>query len=450
MARWGSRLGSSFGLPLSSCGGGGDAPRTASASSIASSTTSSRMPAAPHSNLPYKPRKRGMLSGPLRLHSFVELSRGLFTARDIVETETKVLVSMNYVVNPPTSRRFVGELLRMLALCYSGAATVDGRETAEASATSAERTLGLDRREVLSSVLGNACRQIESAAAVPALSIGCLPSVVAYGAMLNAVEEEFKKMATSAMETDDDDSPQLEDYQRHYRRYSRSYSQIGGASSTKARGPSDRDLFLEAWKEQFLVAVFQATDGMLSPDSHDIFRVRELLLDQAWPAAGGAATTTTTTTTSPTEGPKPDGSKAKRSPRSPRSVIFPNPRMLRGGSFFRQSSGVSSTGGDSTRLLSPYDARGRSSLSFRSLSGSSVAPATTALPHRMYYKQSSEPIAEVPAMLGGSGQTPDVSVFQNDTLRRGNVNNYEANSWRTSTGEAFQATIPNPPLFFSA
>ncbi|KAL3775780.1 hypothetical protein ACHAW5_006267 [Stephanodiscus triporus] len=415
------------------------------------------MPAAPHSNLPYKPRKRGMLSGPLRLHSFVELSRGLFTARDIVETETKVLVSMNYVVNPPTSRRFVGELLRMLALCFSGTATVDGRDTAEASATSAERTLGLDRREVLSSVLGNACRQIESAAAVPALSIGCLPSVVAYGAMLNAIEEEFKKMATSAMETDDDDSPQLEDYQRHYRRYSRSYSQIGGASSTKARSPSDRDLFLEAWKEQFLVAMLHATDGMLSPDSHDILRVRELLLDQAWPAAGGAATTTTTTT-SPTEGPKPDGSKTKRSPRSPRSVIFPNPRMLRGGSFFRQSSGVSSTAGDSTRLLSPYDARGRSSLSFRRLSSSSVTPATTALPHRMYYKQSSEPIAEVPAMLGYNGghfgrfagQTPDVSVFRNDMLRRGNVNNYEANSWRTSTGEAFQSTIPNPPLFFSA
>jgi hypothetical protein len=474
MGRWGSRLGQ-FGLPLSDRGDSSSSADTAPRAASAPPTTSapsSRMPAEPYSSLPYKPRKRGMLSGPLRLTSFVELSRGLFTARDIVETEMRVLVSMNYVVNPPTSRRVVGELLRMMALCYCGAAaaTADGSRraiSAEAAAVRAEREVGLDRREILGAVLGNAQRQIEAAAAVPALSMGCLPSVVAYGAMLNAVEEEFEKVASSAMETDRvDDSPQLEDYQRHYRRYSRSQSSGGGGggggaswSPARARRPSDRELFLEAWKEQFLAAVYHATDGILAPDSDDIFRVRELLLDQARPATGAGAqsaaatatATATATSTSPTEGPKSDASKTRRSPRSPRSVIFPNPRMLRGGSFFRLNSGV----------LSPYDARGRSPLSFRSLS-SSVATATAALPHRMYHKQTSEPIAEVHAGWGGGSrhtgaggrstraQTPDVSVFQNDASRRGNGSNYEADSWGESTGAAFQPANSNPPLSFSA
>lgn len=66
--------------------------------------------------IPFKPRKRGMLSGPLRLNSFVELSRGLFTSHDITDTETKILKALNYVVNPPTSRRFVGELVRIFGL----------------------------------------------------------------------------------------------------------------------------------------------------------------------------------------------------------------------------------------------------------------------------------------------------------------------------------------------
>jgi hypothetical protein len=57
-----------------------------------------------------------MLSGPLRLNSFVELSRGLFTSHDITDTETKILKALNYVVNPPTSRRFVGELVRIFGL----------------------------------------------------------------------------------------------------------------------------------------------------------------------------------------------------------------------------------------------------------------------------------------------------------------------------------------------
>ena len=63
-----------------------------------------------------------MLSGPLRLHSFVELSRGLFAASDIADTERRILRALGYVVNPPTGRRFVGELLRVLALAHD-----DGR-----------------------------------------------------------------------------------------------------------------------------------------------------------------------------------------------------------------------------------------------------------------------------------------------------------------------------------
>ena len=40
------------------------------------------------------------------------------------------------------------------------------------------------------------------------LSIGCLPSVVAYGAVLNAVEEEFETLATATV--DDVNSMEME------------------------------------------------------------------------------------------------------------------------------------------------------------------------------------------------------------------------------------------------
>jgi len=161
MARWGSRLGQ-FGLPIAVH----PSPSHSSNKTLPLQVpgAASAQPKHPYSNLPYKPRKRGMLSGPLRLHSFVELSRGLFTSKDIIETEKTILVSMNYAMNPPTSRRFVGELLRMLALCFVG---VDGGDHGT-DATSAERTLGLDRREILGRILANARSQIEAAASVPA------------------------------------------------------------------------------------------------------------------------------------------------------------------------------------------------------------------------------------------------------------------------------------------
>jgi len=314
-------------------------------------------------------------------------------------------------------------------------------------------------------VLAGACRQIEGAASVPSLSIGCMPSVLAYGAVMNAVEEEFEKIAEGGseggeegegMEMEKNGSPQLEDFQRHYRRYSRNQ---GPSSQSSAASPSnlesDKELFLEAWKEQFMVTVFHATNCFLSPDSQEIFKVREMLLDQV--KDGENALTSTSPASSPTEGKLQDGTK-KRSPRSPRSVAIAgsNPRMLRGSgsSFFSRQSSIGSSGAS---LLSPYDSRGRATsvpsvgsgkVSFRSLSGSSNVRASQ---HRSYYKQVSEPIAETTAADPKSSssrfaraQTPDVADYRNQASRQ-TSGNYEG-SWR-STGEAFQ---PPNPAFFSA
>jgi len=472
--RWSSRLGQ-FGLPLSVHPSAGS--QSSSSSNNSSAPAPPRQPKRAHSALPYKPRKRGMLSGPLRLHSFVELSRGLFAARDITETERRILVALDYVVNPPTGRKFVGELLRLLALCFRG----DDDDAADAA--DAERLLGSDRGSILRRVLDGAKAQIEGAASVPSLSIGCLPSVVAYGAVLNAVEEEFERLAAAATRTADDvnsmemektdaaSSPQLEDFQRHYRRYSRNQSPEPAASAPAPRDPGgDREVFLEAWKGRFLATVFHATNCFLSPDSQDILGVREMLLDGA--NEGATATSTASMAASPTDGSEGVPTK-KRSPRSPRSVVIGGGVASRmssprgNGSFFRQGS---SSGSNVARLLSPYDSRGRSvasasssvvgagtcdAVSFRSLSQSAAAAAAAVgAHHRPYYKQASEPIPE--ATLGDAGrfaraQTPDVSHFRNrDASRQRMVGgtDRDGSSWR-SNSEAFQPPNPNPP-FFSA
>ena len=439
--RWNMGRLSQFGLPL-----GHHGERDNYANDL-SSRSAPKQPAKPHSNMPYKPRRRGMLGGPLRLHSFVELSRGLFTSNDIIDTETKILKALNYVVNPPTSRRFAGELLRLLTLSYCS--SVDDQSTnTGATATAAERILGLDRKQIMQNVLKSACKQIEGAASVPALSIGSLPSVVAYGAILNAVEEEFEKVATSSssptMEMEKG-QPQLEDFQRHYRRYSRNQSPLLDASKLE----SDREIFLEAWKEQFLVTVNHATNSFLSPDSQDIYNVSELLLDQIKDSENGAASMPAA---SPTEISKTSSERLKkRSPRSPqgspRSITTmngTNPGMLRGSSFF-QSQGSSLSRQGSSSLVSPYDSRGRTVStsgiedkvsSFRRSSGISAQRG-------YYHKQHSEPIVETanPVTDGrfARAQTPDVVRISRQR--------YEG-SWR-STGEAFQPPNPNPP-FFSA
>lgn len=430
MARWGSKL-SQFGLPTAIH----PSPTPTSFKSLQPSFFKpSEQPKQPHSSLPFKPRKRGMLSGPLRLQSFVELSRGLFTAKDIVETEKLILLSMDYAMNPPTSRRVVGELLRMLALCFAG---VDGLSNGDS-------TLDLDRKEILGNILNKARGQIEAAASVPALSIGCLPSVVAYGAMLNAIDEEFEDIVSSSLINDqgkDNSTPQLEDYQRHYQRYSR---------NTSPSPSTAKDQFLEAWKEEFLVAVYHATESVLSPDSQDIFHVRDLLLD----SIGSSSTSSSDLSSSPTEGGiKNDANnKFKRSPRSPRStVVLPNnPRMFQssGGSFFRSSS--SNLGGSNVmKLLSspPYD-EGRSGLTRSQTVGSASAIPFHHSNLRVYYKQQSEPILELPPTMPTIGN-------------HGRIDFSHHNSWRIpsarGSGEevsqlpaSVTITNPNPPCFFSA
>ena len=451
--RWSTRLGS-FSLGGGSSSSGNKQPT--------SHHIVSKAPKAAHSGLPYKPRKRGMLSGPLRLNSFVELSRGLFTSRDIVDTEKKILVALNYIMNPPTSRRFVGELLRMLTLNFTSGAVVDGVGGAlptdvEVLASAAERMLGLDRQEILQKVLVNACAQIEGAASVPSLSIGCLPSILAYGAMVNAIEEEFDKLVSESITEDETDgsmelekeqlsSPQLEDFQRHYQRYTRNTSPSPATNSKPVNVESDKELFLEAWKEQFLVTVFHATNCFMSPESEDIYKVRELLLDTVAKDNENGGTPS-----SPTENSKTN--PKKRSPRSPRSVVIgnsPNRQMLRGGSFFRAGSSSSTTS-----LLSPYDSRGRTISSNKDHTAS-----TSSMPRRSYYKQTSEPItsSKVPSMNNGSCldaaarykkfvlQTPAQS-------RRVSANNFDysaGSSWQKTgtlvgTEAAFQP--PNPNCF---
>ena len=61
------------------------------------------------------------------------------------------------------------------------------------------------KQEILQKVLVNACAQIEGAASVPSLSIGCLPSILAYGAMVNAIEEEFDKLVSESINEDETD-----------------------------------------------------------------------------------------------------------------------------------------------------------------------------------------------------------------------------------------------------
>ena len=125
---------------------------------------------------------------------------------------------------------------------------------------------------------------------MPSLSIGYMPSVLAYAAMLNAVEEEFERIAREGdaegrdqegMEAENcnnkDTSPRLEGFQRDYRRYSRSQgvgpsrqqSASARSCSTSNDLESGKELFLEAWKEQFLTTVSHATDRFLLFSPYD-------------------------------------------------------------------------------------------------------------------------------------------------------------------------------------
>jgi hypothetical protein len=50
----------------------------------------------------------------LKIGAFVELSRGLFSIETLEETEHKILTSLCWRVNPPTTVQFVATLLRLL------------------------------------------------------------------------------------------------------------------------------------------------------------------------------------------------------------------------------------------------------------------------------------------------------------------------------------------------
>ncbi len=384
-------------------------------------------PAKPHSNIPYKNRRRGMLSGPLRLHSFVELSRGLFTAEDITDTERRILKALNYVVSVPTSRRFVGEMIRMLAATSS---------SASGGITLAE--VGLDRYEFLSNVLTTACHQIEGASSVPGLSIGSLPSTVAYAAVLNAFEDEIKKHLNDMNLIGDSSqhsltysdngrervgSYQLEDFQRHYQRYSRSQSPSTPLASIKKQ-------LLEAWREQFLLAIFHGTNRFLTPDSEVVSRVRELLLHSTPIRKDSASAGTTIDASETSLATSTMNTTKKRSPRSPTSVIprvsVSSSRTFSGNSFFSRHVSCSDIGvSEASAPPPPRSSSARVRI------------------NKEYLKQVSEPIPETARLRS---HAPSVRASTPDNLSAARLaaerelGNYEA--WRS---EAFQ-----PPPFFSA
>ncbi|KAL7467965.1 hypothetical protein ACHAXS_008198 [Conticribra weissflogii] len=412
--------------------------------------------------IPFKPRKRGMLSGPLRLSSFVELSRGLFTAQDITDTETKILKALNYVVNPPTSRRFVGEMMRILALC----------STTRLMRQSAAQ-LGLDRIEILKAILASACRQTEGASSIPTLSLGCLPSVVGYSALLNAIDDEFEKQgrkqrgaSTDGMEEDKViRSYQLEDFQRHYRRYAR--SQSAPIQEHGKQRELEKEQFLATWKEQFLMALYHATSGYLAPDTADVFRVRELLDDvQNESSQENSDVSSPQETTGDEAGVQssPTNKKKSRSPRSPRSVIsgMTSARFRASGSFFSRGSSVSNVS------CSPYDACGKDTEAHSSSKSSRFSISGGHMIGKTYYqRQISEPLdttnhshrehQHTRATSFGTttsnpfmrAATPDIAYWTNingdaTSTRQENWGSSDANYERWGS-EAFQ-----PPPFFSA
>lgn len=428
--------------------------------------------------IPFKPRKRGMLSGPLRLNSFVELSRGLFTARDITDTETKILKALNYVVNPPTSRKFVGELLRILAFSSNGIGNDDdGAALAD--------SMGVDRRELLQEIVTKTCHQTEGASSVPALSIGCLPSMVAYASLLNTIDEVFSKHAghgrrgsslegenITMMEDEDTNSSsyELEDFQRHYRRFSRNQNAPNNASGEVM----EKELYLEEWKEQFLMTVFHATNYFLAPDTEDVIRVRELLLDEITPMStketNGAAPVASPTEVK-TQSSEISSSTKKRSPRSPRSIItgMTSARFRGSSSFFSRSSSIGSN-----TLCSPYDSSRRTSFTCDNLAGqgfetqlnsTSSRSAFGNSGKRSYFKQTSAPITSeahhpshhartgsFAASFSARASTPDMSQWPiNADALTSETSSYNLD-WKTDRGtnESWRSEAFQPPPFFSA
>lgn len=396
--------------------------------------------------IPFKPRKRGMLSGPLRLNSFVELSRGLFTSRDITDTEVKILKALNYVVNPPTSRRFIGELVRILGFCCTA---IGDNNSVLGTGSHLAMKVGVDRRQIMSAIFASSCHQTEGAASVPSLSLGCLPSVVAYAAVLNAFEEVLCKQLGLTQMRDDDNmmtdegeekwgAYDLEDFQRHYRRYSRSQSAPIPQEYSAQTAIVNKEEFLEAWKDKFVVAVFQASNCFLAPDSEDIMCVRELLAKEVPPLSNENAEDSVV---SPSEEKSSiDASPTKkRSPRSPRSVMgMSQVRFSGSSSFFSRSN-------SSTNMLQSSFGTNKRPNSFRPSSTSQLSSGNLKKP---YFKQSSaplgtdhhsEPFISNTSLFPARASTPEVLQWR---CKETGKSSSESGCW---SSEAFQ-----PPPFFSA
>ncbi|KAL3799968.1 hypothetical protein HJC23_007441 [Cyclotella cryptica] len=423
--------------------------------------------------IPFKPRKRGMLSGPLRLNSFVELSRGLFTSQDITDTESKMLKALNYVVNPPTSRRYVGEFVRILGFCCNAIGENDsscGGVTLGAGAHLAVK-VGVDRRPIVQAIFASACHQTECAASVPSLSLGCLPSVVAYAAFLNATEEVFNKQHGHSQRREDGmdedivmedeekrvGSYELEDFQRHYRRFSRSQSApIPQHHQTMQAPVMDKEHYFEAWKELFLVTVFQASNSFLCPDSEDIICVRELLLKEVTPLSTNDNTQDSadfSTEKNPSAEVSP--STKKRSPRSPRSVVgMTSARFRVSSSFFSRSSSsnVGCSPYDTLRTSFGASSKGSDTPSRQSSSSRLVTLGSNKRP---YFKQVSAPIpvehhhagsfAANMSQFPARASTPEAPQWRYHVGGTATSNQEAGSGYDCWRSEAFQ-----PPPFFSA
>ena len=63
----------------------------------------------------------------LKIHAFVELSRGLFTVETLAAKEREILKMLEWEVNPPTTVRIVATMLRLLPECdlYEGADSIN-------------------------------------------------------------------------------------------------------------------------------------------------------------------------------------------------------------------------------------------------------------------------------------------------------------------------------------
>jgi hypothetical protein len=104
----------------------------------------------------------------LRIDAFVELSRGFFQVEVIEATERELLSTLNWRVNPPTMLRFVSNYLRLFP--------------------SSESSPYRSSQNIISGVYDVARYLTELSVCVSSFGFSCKASVVAYSAILCAIE----------------------------------------------------------------------------------------------------------------------------------------------------------------------------------------------------------------------------------------------------------------------